>query len=129
MAIQVNNPDLLVTSTKILEPRMMVITPQSMAGINSGSVTWCPLARVMAPNGSNPMKAASTRESTANSPTMTDFLACSFSSRARARIIAARMAANSKLTPSDNSSPVWGLFGDVDDRRGYIAGHGMVFPG
>jgi len=104
MAIQVNRPDLLVTSTKMLEPRMMVITPQSMDGMYSGNLTRWPSARVTAPKGSKSMNAASNRLTTANSPTITDFLACSFSSRARARIIAARMAANSKLTPSDGAA-------------------------
>ena len=38
IAIQVNRPDRLVTSTKMLAPRMMVITPQSIEGMNTGKL-------------------------------------------------------------------------------------------
>ena len=78
---------------------MIAITFQSIAGTYTGrSISWPPTETL--PNGSRSKAAPRNRATTAKRPTMTDFLAWSFSSRARHKIIAISSAINRRVTPS-----------------------------
>ena len=92
--MKVNSPDLLVTSTNRLDPRMIVITPHSMPGMNTGSFISCPLGRWTAPNGRMPVNAPSNSATTAVTPTITDFFAWIFSSSARHNTMAPNSPVN-----------------------------------
>ncbi len=91
IAIHVKSPDFEVTSTNSPEPSMIRMTFQSIAGMKTGMLIWCPFGIVIEPKGRMLRIAPSDSEMIANSPTMTDFLACIFSSSARPRIIRTRI--------------------------------------
>ena len=96
MAIQLKMPDLLVTSTNSEAPRMMAMTSQSMAGMYTGKCT--PSKISILSNGSRPRIAPSSRQITAKTLVMIDFLACSFSSNASAATMATRRTTNKTVT-------------------------------
>lgn len=82
---------------------MMAITCQSMAGIYIGIDTLWPSGSVTSPNGSSPSAVDSIKAIMAKTPTMIDFLACSFSSSASAATRPASNRPNMAVTPADTS--------------------------
>ena len=76
---------------------MIVTTPHSMPGINTGKFILCPLGRSTGPNGKMPVNAPSKSAITAVTPTITDFFAWIFSSNARHTTIAPSRPVNRKV--------------------------------